>query len=212
MYNLIHYLLRAYCPHSVLSEKARWLKSNLEKSWLPPTGKAFHEYFILEKLEAGISLFGTEVKAIREGRLNLKDSYATHPVRRSFPVQLPHQSLFPRQQGESRSDSSPEAAAAPERNPKAHRKNSGKRTDTGPPARISEARENKSGAGRCKRQEADRQARNGAPQGSGPRSKVRHEAPTISSEYRGIAELPGRSAGGFMQIEYRPGEYPETCL
>jgi SsrA-binding protein len=38
--------------------------------------KAYHEYFILEKLEAGISLKGTEVKAIREGRLNLKDSYA----------------------------------------------------------------------------------------------------------------------------------------
>jgi SsrA-binding protein len=38
--------------------------------------KAFHDYFILEKIEAGISLLGTEVKAIREGRLNLKDSYA----------------------------------------------------------------------------------------------------------------------------------------
>lgn len=38
--------------------------------------KAFHEYFILEKIEAGICLLGTEVKAIREGRLNLKDSYA----------------------------------------------------------------------------------------------------------------------------------------
>jgi SsrA-binding protein len=38
--------------------------------------KAYHEYFILEKLEAGICLLGTEVKAIREGRLNLKDSYA----------------------------------------------------------------------------------------------------------------------------------------
>ncbi len=38
--------------------------------------KAYHDYFILEKLEAGIVLLGTEVKAIREGRLNLKDSYA----------------------------------------------------------------------------------------------------------------------------------------
>jgi SsrA-binding protein len=38
--------------------------------------KAYHEYFILEKMEAGIALMGTEVKAIREGRLNLKDSYA----------------------------------------------------------------------------------------------------------------------------------------
>jgi SsrA-binding protein len=38
--------------------------------------KAFHDYFILEKLEAGIVLVGTEVKSLREGRANLKDSYA----------------------------------------------------------------------------------------------------------------------------------------
>jgi SsrA-binding protein len=38
--------------------------------------KAFHDYFILEKLEAGIVLVGTEVKSIREARINLKDSYA----------------------------------------------------------------------------------------------------------------------------------------
>jgi SsrA-binding protein len=38
--------------------------------------KAFHDYFILEKFEAGVSLLGTEVKSIREGRINLKDSYA----------------------------------------------------------------------------------------------------------------------------------------
>src|SRR5512139_2203750 len=38
--------------------------------------KAFHDYFILEKLEAGIVLVGTEVKSIREARINLKESYA----------------------------------------------------------------------------------------------------------------------------------------
>ena len=38
--------------------------------------KAFHEYFILDKLEAGIALLGTEVKSIREARINLKESYA----------------------------------------------------------------------------------------------------------------------------------------
>jgi SsrA-binding protein len=38
--------------------------------------KALHDYFILEKMEAGIVLTGTEVKSIREGRVNLKDSYA----------------------------------------------------------------------------------------------------------------------------------------
>jgi len=37
--------------------------------------KAYHDYFILDKMEAGIVLVGTEVKSAREGRVNLKDSY-----------------------------------------------------------------------------------------------------------------------------------------
>ena len=37
--------------------------------------KAFHEYFVLERFEAGIELAGTEVKSIRLGNVNLKDSY-----------------------------------------------------------------------------------------------------------------------------------------
>ena len=39
--------------------------------------KAFHDYFVEESFEAGIELFGTEVKSIRQGTLNLKDSYCT---------------------------------------------------------------------------------------------------------------------------------------
>ncbi len=38
--------------------------------------KAFHDYHILETFEAGLVLLGTEVKAIREGRVNLRDSFA----------------------------------------------------------------------------------------------------------------------------------------
>ncbi|MBQ7838627.1 MAG: SsrA-binding protein SmpB [Clostridia bacterium] len=37
--------------------------------------KAYHDYFVLDKLEAGIELFGTEVKSIRQGKINLKDSW-----------------------------------------------------------------------------------------------------------------------------------------
>ncbi len=37
--------------------------------------KAYHEYFIEDKYEAGIVLVGTEVKSIRQGKVNLKDSY-----------------------------------------------------------------------------------------------------------------------------------------
>lgn len=39
--------------------------------------KARHDYFIEQTLEAGIVLSGTEVKSIRQGKVNLKDSYAT---------------------------------------------------------------------------------------------------------------------------------------
>lgn len=38
--------------------------------------KAYYEYFIEEKLEAGIVLTGTEVKSVRMGRVNIKESYA----------------------------------------------------------------------------------------------------------------------------------------
>lgn len=38
--------------------------------------KAYHDYFVLEKYEAGIVLMGTEIKSIREGKVNIKDSYA----------------------------------------------------------------------------------------------------------------------------------------
>ncbi len=39
--------------------------------------KAYHDYFVEEKFEAGIELFGTEVKSVRMGNVNLKDSYCS---------------------------------------------------------------------------------------------------------------------------------------
>lgn len=39
--------------------------------------KAFHDYYVLERYEAGVELRGTEVKSIRAGALNLKDSFCT---------------------------------------------------------------------------------------------------------------------------------------
>ena len=38
--------------------------------------KARHDYFFVQELEAGLVLKGSEIKSIREGRLNFKDSYA----------------------------------------------------------------------------------------------------------------------------------------
>ncbi len=39
--------------------------------------KAYHDYFVIESYEAGIELFGTEVKSVRQGKLNLKDSWCS---------------------------------------------------------------------------------------------------------------------------------------
>jgi len=39
--------------------------------------KAYHDYFVEEKYEAGIELYGTEVKSVRQGSVNLKDSFCS---------------------------------------------------------------------------------------------------------------------------------------
>src|SRR6266550_7603401 len=53
-------------------------KSEREKAQtsIAENRKAFHDFHLLETFEAGIVLLGTEVKAIREGRVNLRDSFA----------------------------------------------------------------------------------------------------------------------------------------
>jgi len=48
----------------------------METKLIAPNKKARHDYFIEATYEAGIELFGTEVKSVREGKLNLKESYA----------------------------------------------------------------------------------------------------------------------------------------
>ncbi len=48
----------------------------LAQSSIAENRKAHHDYHLLETFEAGLVLLGTEVKAIREGRVNLRDSFA----------------------------------------------------------------------------------------------------------------------------------------
>lgn len=48
-----------------------------ENKTIAQNKKAYHDYFILEEYEAGIELFGTEVKSVRAGRVNLKDSWCS---------------------------------------------------------------------------------------------------------------------------------------
>ena len=46
-----------------------------DRKYAAQNKKAYHDYFILETYEAGIELFGPEVKSVRAGKLNLKDSW-----------------------------------------------------------------------------------------------------------------------------------------
>lgn len=50
-------------------------KKDTKKNLIFKNRKAFHDFTIMDTLEAGIMLEGSEVKAIREGRVNLKDSF-----------------------------------------------------------------------------------------------------------------------------------------
>ena len=50
---------------------------NKDNKIIAKNPNAYHNYEILETIEAGIVLYGTEIKSIRAGKVNLKDSYAT---------------------------------------------------------------------------------------------------------------------------------------
>jgi len=45
---------------------------------------AFHEYFILDRIEAGLELLGTEVKSLRAGKVNIKDGFIRIENRQAF--------------------------------------------------------------------------------------------------------------------------------
>jgi SsrA-binding protein len=52
------------------------VKTQTREAIVASNRRAFHEYHVLETYEAGIALVGTEVKALREGKANLQDSFA----------------------------------------------------------------------------------------------------------------------------------------
>ncbi len=58
--------------------------------------KARHDYFIIETIEAGIELFGTEVKSVRQGKVNLTDAFATI---NNGEVFIKHMNISPYEQG-----------------------------------------------------------------------------------------------------------------
>ena len=58
----------------------------MSRSLIAQNRKAFHEYNILEKFEGGMVLLGSEVKAIREGKANLKEAYVRFIERELFII------------------------------------------------------------------------------------------------------------------------------
>ncbi len=61
--------------------------ANKEKgSIIAQNKKAYHDYFVEEEFEAGISLAGTEVKSVRDGKVNLKDSYVSVKTGEAFLI------------------------------------------------------------------------------------------------------------------------------
>jgi len=62
---------------TVLHAIVRPMAKKQDEKVVATNRKAYHDYTIEEKLEAGIVLKGTEVKSIREGLVNLRDSYAS---------------------------------------------------------------------------------------------------------------------------------------
>jgi SsrA-binding protein len=52
-------------------------ENKMSKKIIATNKKAYHEYFIEEEFEAGIELFGVEVKSLRQGKVNLKDSWCS---------------------------------------------------------------------------------------------------------------------------------------
>lgn len=58
--------------------------------------KAYHDYFVEDRYEAGVELFGTEVRSIRGGALNLKDAYC---VVKNGEIFVHHMHISPYEQG-----------------------------------------------------------------------------------------------------------------
>ena len=61
--------------------------------------KAFHDYFILDTYEAGIELKGTEIKSVRKGSVNLKDSFIRIKDNEAFIVGTGNKNFFTCQTG-----------------------------------------------------------------------------------------------------------------
>ena len=59
------------------------MPGKIENRTIAQNKKAYHDYFVEESFEAGIELFGTEVKSLRQGRCNLKAAFPPAAIRKN---------------------------------------------------------------------------------------------------------------------------------
>ena len=102
--------------------------------------RARHDYELLEKVEAGLVLTGTEVKSLRNGKANLEDAYAEVDTRRGLAARLRHPRVPPGQPDEPRPQATAQAAAPPPRDRQARRQDGRERDDPGPDSRSTSRR------------------------------------------------------------------------
>ena len=121
--------------------------------------KAYHDYHLLETFEAGIALLGTEVKAIREGRVNLRDSFARVDDGEVFLYNVNISPYSHRGYADHEPLRRAEAAAAPRRDPEADWQDRRARDDARPGPHVLQERPRQGGDQPGEGQEGVRQAR-----------------------------------------------------
>ena len=104
-----------WCPAADRGLTDRWRRDANAKS-APATWRrnrqASYRFNLLERFECGLVLTGTEVKSLREGKAQLKDSYATIRDGEVWLIGALHPALRPRLAREPRARARPQAAAA----------------------------------------------------------------------------------------------------
>ncbi len=121
--------------------------------------KAFHDYHVLETFEAGVALLGTEVKSIREGRVNLRDSYAQVKDGEVFVHNVHIQPYSHRGYADHEPMRARKLLLHAPRNPQADRQDHRARHDARAAAHVLQERARQGGAGAGEGQAGARQAR-----------------------------------------------------
>ena len=101
---------------------------------------ASHNYFLLEKFETGVALTGTEVKSVRAGQANLKDSYGLLKDGELWLLNCHIGTVRPRQHLQPRAPAHPQTAGPQGGNPQAHRQDPAEGPDPHPHADVLQER------------------------------------------------------------------------